>query len=47
MKQAMQNAVTDVFRKKGEMLSQDRDAPRAQKSTFDPAQKRTILIAKS
>jgi hypothetical protein len=46
-KQAMQNAATDAFRRKIEMLSQEREALLAQKSNFDPAQKRTILIAKA
>jgi hypothetical protein len=43
----IKNAATDAFRRKGEMLSQERETRRAQKSNFDPAHKRTILIAKN
>jgi hypothetical protein len=45
--QGIQNAATDAFRRKDEMLSQDCEARRTQKSNFDPAHKRTILIAKN
>jgi hypothetical protein len=47
MRQAIKNAPTNPFRKKGEMLSQRRETRRAQRSNFDPAQKRTILMAKA
>jgi hypothetical protein len=47
MKQVIQNDATDAFRRKHEMLSQDRKAAGAQKSNFDPTHKQTILITKT
>jgi hypothetical protein len=46
-KQAVQNALTHVFKKKHEMPRQVHETSRTQKSHCDPAQKRTMLIAKT